>query len=147
MDANNRIEDLILITGRLAELLERENMALVDKKSAVLHEFLDEKVTISRVYETRMQALSERPEILDEVDTDLRERLSELGKKVSELIEENGKLLKTAIDTNRRVVELVAEAVRDVTPSAGTYSAGGTTEVSGHRAESTFVAISLDQTL
>jgi len=147
MDANNRIEDLILITGRLAELLERENEALVNRESAELHEVLDEKVTLSRVYETRMQALAERPELLDEVDAELREKLAGLGKQVSDLIEQNGKLLKTAIDTNRRVVELVAEAVRGATPSAGTYGAGGTTDVAGHRAESKGIAISLDQTL
>ena len=147
MDANNRIEDLILITGRLAELLERENEALVNRESAELHEVLDEKVTLSRVYETRMQALAERPELLDDVDAELREKLADLGKQVSDLIQQNGKLLKTAIDTNRRVVELVAEAVRGAAPSAGTYGAGGTTETSGHRAESKGVAISLDQTL
>ena len=43
MDANNRLNDLIIVTGRLVELLKRENDALQNHKTSVVHDLLDEK--------------------------------------------------------------------------------------------------------
>jgi len=147
MPSNNRIEDLILITGRLIDVLERENDALNNQRNSDLRDILDEKVTLSRVYESRMQVISEKPELLDDVDTDLREKLQDLGQQVSTLIEANGRLLKVAMTVNRRVVELIAEAVHDATPSAGTYGATGASAVGGPGADKQRVAFSLDQVL
>jgi len=147
MPSNNRIEDLILITGRLVDVLERENDALTNRRNADLRDILDEKVTLSRVYESRMQVISEKPEILDEVDTDLRGKLQDLGQQVSTLIETNGNLLKVAMTVNRRVVELIAEAVREATPSAGTYGSNGTAASGTPGADKQHAAFSLDQVL
>jgi len=147
MESSNRIEDLILITERLVDVLERENDALNNHRNWELHEILDEKVTLSRVYETRMQVISEKPEILDDVDTDLRERLQKLGHHVNDLVEENGKLLKVAMTVSRRVVELIADAVREATPGPGIYGAKGTAASGSSIADSQRVAFSLDQIL
>jgi hypothetical protein len=147
MDATNRIEDLIMITDRLADVLERENDALLNRRNSELHELLDEKVTLSRVYETRMQVIAEKPEILADIDADVRERLTHLGERIDALMEDNRKLLKTAIDANRRVVDLIAEAARGAAPGPGTYGAQGSTSQNARRTESQSVSISLDQTL
>ncbi len=147
MESSNRIEDLILITERLVDLLERENDALSNHRNWELREILDEKVTLSRVYETRMRVISDNPEILDDVGTETRQQLRELGLQVNDLITENSKLLQTAITVSRRVVELVADAVRDATPSAGTYGAKGTKESGVANADSQRAAFSLNQTL
>jgi len=147
MDPKNRADDLIVITDRLADLLERENDALKNHRNREIHELLDEKVTLSRVYETRMQAFSEQEGEFEGIDADVRERLIRLGRKIDGLLDENARLLKVAIDANRRVVDMIAEAVREAAPSAGTYGAKGTTGASAHRAEAQGVAISIDQTL
>jgi len=147
MDPNNRIEDLILITDRLVDILTRENDALNNHRNDELRGILDEKVTLSRVYETRMQVLADHPELLEDIDTDLRERLGALARQVDELVQENGKLLKIAISVSRRTVELIADAVRDATPSAGTYGAKGTTASGNLNADSKHVSFSLNQVL
>ncbi|MGH6660809.1 MAG: flagellar export chaperone FlgN [Rhodospirillales bacterium] len=147
MDPTNRVNDLIVITGRLADLLERENDALRNRRSKELNEILDEKVTLGRVYESRIMGLTEAADALDEVDPELRERLRGVGDKVNGLIEENAKLLKIAIEANRRVVNLIAEAVKASVPSAGTYSPTGAAASQGHRAAPRNVAISVDRTL
>jgi len=147
MDPTNRVNDLIVITGRLADLLERENDALRNRRSKELNDILDEKVTLGRVYESRIMGLTEAADALDEVDPELRERLRGVGDKVNGLIEENAKLLKIAIEANRRVVNLIAEAVKASVPSAGTYSPTGAATPQGHRAAPRNVAISVDRTL
>ena len=79
MDPTKRVNDLIVITGRLADLLERENVALREKQNKELNEILDEKVTLGRVYESRIMGLTEDPEALDNVDKELLERLRGIG--------------------------------------------------------------------
>jgi len=148
MEPTNRVNDLIVITNRLAELLERENDALRNKQNKELTEILDEKVTLGRVYESRIMGLAEASaEAIDGVDLELRDRLRGLGQKVNDLIVDNAKLLKVAIESNRRVVNLIAEAVKESIPSAGTYSATGATGGLDHHAAPRNVAISVDHTL
>lgn len=147
MDPTNRVNDLIVITGRLADLLERENAALREKRNKELNEILDEKVTLGRVYESRIMGLTEDPEALDNVDKELLERLRGIGMKVNGLIEDNAKMLKIAIEANRRVVNLIAESVKASVPSAGTYSPTGAASTHDHRAAPKNVAISVDHTL
>ncbi len=146
MDPTNRVNDLIVITKRLADLLARENDALVNRKYSEINEILDEKVTLGRVYESRIMGLTDDPAALKEVDADLRDQLRSLGEKVNGLIEENAALLKIGIEANRRVVNMIAEAVKASVPSAGTYSASGATGVEQH-APSKNVAITVDHTL
>jgi flagellar biosynthesis/type III secretory pathway chaperone len=147
MDPTNRVNDLIVITGRLADLLERENDALRNRRNKELNDILEEKVTLGRVYESRIMGLSEHADALNDVDPELRERLRGVGQKVNGLIEENAQLLKVAIESNRRVVNLIAEAVKASIPSAGTYSPSGAAQAKSHRAAPRNVAISLDRTL
>ena len=93
MDTNNRLTDLITVTGRLIELLERENDALTNRQTDVVHDLLDEKTALSRVYETRFNSLTEKPEILRHSDPKLREQLVVLAGQVEELMSKNTKLL------------------------------------------------------
>lgn len=147
MDPTNRINDLITITGHLVELLERENNALRNRQSQELHDILDEKVTLSRLYETRIMGLNEETEVLDEVEPELREKLKGLSEKIGKVMEENAMLLKVAIEANKRVVNMFAEAVREATHKAGTYAANGGPGSDGTHAAAQTVAISVDQTL
>lgn len=147
MEPKNRIGDLILITERLLEVLSQENTLLKERKHGDLHEILDDKVTLSRIYETKMQVISEKPELLHDADLDIREQLHELGLQVNDLIVENGALLKVAMAANQRVVNLIAEAVKEATPSAGTYGAKGTTASGNSTAESQSASFSLNQVL
>jgi len=147
MDANHRLNDLIVITGRLAELLRRENDALKNRRSQEVRDLLDEKATLSRVYETRFKGVLEMPDVLEQADRDIRERLMASGDKVKSLMDENARLLKTAIDANRRVVDLIADAVREQQPSAGVYGANATKSTDGANAAGQRLAFSLDQNL
>ena len=147
MDPTKRVNDLIVITGRLADLLERENVALREKQNKELNEILDEKVTLGRVYESRIMGLTEDPEALDNVDKELLERLRGIGEKVNGLMEDNAKMLKIAIEANRRVVNLIAEAVKASVPSAGPYSPTGGTGTHDQRGAPKNVALSVDHTL
>ncbi len=149
-NASNRVKDLIVITGRLADLLTRENRALREHRPPDVAALLEEKSTLSRVYESRVRGLSEiseKPQAMTQVNADLHERLRNLGEKVNGLMEDNAKLLKNAIEANRRVVEAIAEAVKSSQPGPGTYSADGSVEAGGNAAASQTTSISVNRSL
>ncbi|NQW02086.1 MAG: flagellar protein FlgN [Rhodospirillales bacterium] len=147
MSTDSRLNDIILITERLIAVLERENAALRERRNTELHALLDDKVTLSRVYETRMQFFNQNPEALVNSPPELREKLREMAARISTMLQENAQMLKTAITANRRVVDMIAEAVRNVTPGAGTYGANGMKGLSDHKSEAQGLALSFDQTL
>ena len=147
MNTTQRISDLILISGHLAELLQRENAALREHRAQDVAGILEEKDKLSRAYESRLKGLAEHPAGLMDVDEELRERLRGLGEKLSGLVEENAKLLTVAIRASRRVLEMVAEAVKESAPSPGTYGANGETAAKSHQSAPRNVAISVDQSL
>ena len=147
MSSDTKINDIILITERLADVLKRENTALKNQKNQELHALLDDKVTLSRVYETRMQFYNENPKALSNTTPELREELRIIGEHVSGLLQENAKMLKVAIEANRKVVDMIAAAVKSVTPGPGTYRANGVAGLSDHKSQVQGLALSLDQTL
>ncbi len=145
MEALKRVNDLIVISGHLATLLERENLALRARRMAEVGDILSEKNALIRAFESRVEGLTEQADDLAQVDSDLRERLAGIGHKVNRLTDENARLLKIGIEVNRRVMDSVAEAVKSSRPGAGTYSANGAVESSRHGVRN--VSISVDQTL
>ncbi len=150
MDPTNRINDLIVLTSHLADLLARENQALREQRLHDATALLEEKNTLSRALESRVEGLGKLAEgdrELDHVDPDLRERLHGLGEKVNAMVEENAKLLKVAIEANRLVVKAIAEAAKASRPGPGTYSANGAVDDKGSAGAARNVAISVDHQL
>lgn len=147
MDPEKRMADLISITSRLVDVLERENAILKERRHNDLADLLDEKETIGRVYQARIMGLQEDPEQLKDVDETERLKLKDLAHSVDKLVSENARMLEAAMYASKRIVEMVAEAVRDTTNSSGTYSQQGSTQMPMNKSEVRSGAISLDQTL
>jgi hypothetical protein len=147
MNATGRITDLIEITERLEALLTKENKALSDRDAKEATLYLDEKNSLSRIYESRIKGITDNPAALAEVEPELRNTLREQGEKVNLMIQENAQLLKITIEANRRVVEMVAEAVKSQQPGPGTYSAKGTSNKADVHSAPRNLALSLDRSL
>jgi flagellar biosynthesis/type III secretory pathway chaperone len=134
MDMGQRVQDLIVITTRLSELLRRENDAIRDNRFGVVSELLEQKATLSRAYETRLKGMVDNAVDLEEVDPDLCERLQVIGKRMQELTEENGRLLKISMKAHESFIGAIAGAVKTSTGAPDTYSPYGTsaaTKISG----------------
>jgi flagellar biosynthesis/type III secretory pathway chaperone len=148
MDATQRINELISLVASLGDLLAQENKALQARRIEEVAGLLDGKNALTRSYVAKMEALKETPEVLNEVDSDLIERLQSMGEKVNELVGQNAFLLKVAMESNKRVVHSIAEAVKSASqPGAGTYSARGSVGTNGNGRLPESTPISLDETL
>ena len=147
MSSESKVNDIMLIIERLSDVLERENTALKDRKIEDFHALLDDKVTLSRVYETRMHYYNENPEELANIAPELSDKLRTKGANISKLLQENAAMLKVAIEANRKVVDMIAAAVKSATPGPGTYGSNGVTGLPDHKSQVQGMALSLDQTL
>ena len=147
MSSESKVNDIMLIIERLSDVLERENAALKDRKIEDFHALLDDKVTLSRVYETRMQYYNENPHELTNIAPELSDKLRTTGANISKLLQENAAMLKVAIEANRKVVDMIAAAVKSATPGPGTYGSNGISGLSDHKSRAQGMALSLDQTL
>ena len=147
MDLKQRVNDLITIGSRLAELLAKENEALHRKQPREVAQFVEEKSNLSRAYESRIQGLVERAEDLEEVDIALRDRLRRTGEKIAPLAEENARLLTIAMETHHRVVQVIADAVKSSQPGPNVYSASGAVGAGAKGAAPQTAPLSVDQTL
>lgn len=123
--AERKIHDLAVVAEKLIDVLSRENSALKAGASDDLNVLIDEKTALSRIFESRIQALTADSIDLGEIDADMRQVVREAMDRVNTLIDENGRRLRTAIAANRRVVELVQSAVKDARPGPNVYSASG----------------------
>ena len=146
MDATKRVNDMIVILERFAEVLDRENAALVDHKNEEVSALLEEKSALSRVYESRARGLLEHPDDLAQVDAQLRARLKDLNRKTDTLIGENARLLKVSVAAQKMVVEVIREAVKQAQAGPKTYSAIGAA-LGGHRPRQGGTPMAFDKTL
>ncbi len=150
MVASRKINDLISIAARLGGLLETENKALREHRAADVKPLLEEKTSLCRAYENKVLALDElsrMPDQFEDVDRDPIERLRGLGEKVRLLIEENSRLLKVSIEANKRVLDAVAEAIKENSPAAGIYTARGAVDPGNTKAASQTTPISVNRSL
>lgn len=150
MVASQKVNYLIPIATRLKGLLEAENRALREHRSADVKLLLEEKNSLCRAYESRVLALNElskEPEQFEGVDRDLIERLHGLSEEVQLLVEENSRLLKVSIEANKRVLDAVAEAIKESGASAGIYTARGAVDPGNTTAASQTTPISVNRSL
>ena len=102
MDADKRMADLINVTKRLIDVLEREHELLSDRRHSELSVLLDEKETIGRVYQARVMGLQENPEQLKGADETARSELKELAVQVDDLMRRNARMLEAAMFASNR---------------------------------------------
>lgn len=145
MNIEQQVDDLIVVTGRLSDLLERENQALREKDNAKVGDLVDEKNVLSRAYEVHLRDLADQGDALAALDGARLDELRRQGERTDVLVHENSLLLRAGTTVGRHVVEAIAEAVRAAQPGPGTYSADGM--VNGPRAGAKAVAITLNESL
>ena len=132
LDPKSRVDDLLFIAGHLIDLLETENIALKASKLDVIESLIEQKTKLSRAYEMRVLGMQKSEQNFADIDPVLIEELKTQSARLQELVEVNAQELEISIATGKRYMEVVAESVKQSTPSAGTYGSNG---AKGHEAQ------------
>lgn len=147
MTPAERLERMLDLTDRLADLVEAENLALAEYRHADVEDFLEDKVVLARLYENSMRDLEDCGLDWTGIEQDLRDKLLAAGERLKVAIDENTMRLEVGITAGQTVMSFLSEAVKAQTPHAGTYSRKGRTGREGSTASANSLALSLDQNL
>ena len=126
MTRNERVRDLLAVTGRLIACMDQEIAMLRAMRPQDIRELQADKRALADAYEAHFVALRGAAEDATEpVDGDLLKEMTEATERFQAVLAENARALKAVKDVNDRVLKAVVAAVeRDRVEAAG-YTKGG----------------------
>jgi hypothetical protein len=119
------LDDLITITGRLADLMARENEILHSMRPSDIRELQKDKADLAQSYERRMRLVREDPTILAGAPSALRETLLAMTTRFEEVLTENERSLRAVRTVSERVMKVIVDAANDQHYGAPAYSSAG----------------------
>jgi flagellar biosynthesis/type III secretory pathway chaperone len=111
MSNASRIADLVQITNRLSDLLERESALLRARKLTEMESVRQEKFTLSSAYETNVRALRSQPEMLAEATPETRQQIKAAFDRFEKALALNERSLRAAKEVSDRVLRAIADEV------------------------------------
>lgn len=145
MSESNRVADLVQITNRLSDLLERESNTLRARKMTEMETIGEDKLLLSTAYETHVRVLRSQPEILAETTPMLREQLKAAFDRFEKTLAENEQGLRAAKEASDRVLRAIVDEVARQRRDNLAYSANGQTSTPNMPGSPPPVSISVDE--
>ncbi len=147
MDGTKLVNDLIEITSRLIDVMNREIDYLRAMRPQEIKPLQAEKQDLVRAYEEMMTGLAAKREPFDAVAPALKEELVAVSERLQAVVRDNEHALRAAGEANRRLIAAVVEAVKQKETEAKAYSRTGTLESGRKGAPGRAVPLSVDHRL
>ena len=119
------LDDLIVITGRLADLMARENEILHSMRPSGIRELQKDKADLAQSYERRMRLVREDPTILADAPSSVREKLLEMTTRFEEVLTENERSLRAVRTVSERVMKIIVDTATEQRLGTPSYSSAG----------------------
>jgi len=133
MTRNERVRDLLAITGQLIACMDKEINLLRAMRPTEIQSLQADKRALADAYEAHFTALRSPEGGGDPISPDLLDELTEATERFQSVLAENARALVVVKDVNDRVLKAIVEAVeRDRVEAAG-YTRGGTAPVQRRR--------------
>jgi tRNA/tmRNA/rRNA uracil-C5-methylase (TrmA/RlmC/RlmD family) len=107
------VENVIVLTARLAQVLAEEADLLANMRLSSLEELQREKLLLAGAMEKQKKLFDRFPEKLHDIGYEERDRLEQIIEIFESIMRENYRRLLIAKEVNRKVVEAIAEAVSE----------------------------------
>lgn len=125
-EPNLKIQDVITITARLAQLLAEEVDLLADMKVAKIEALQQEKLFLVSALEAQRKLVDKHPSLLETIPSQDKKDLEEVVDLFKDILSENHRKLLMAKEVNHKIVEAVTAVVKESAQSR-TYGANGLT--------------------
>lgn len=136
-------DSLIRVTERLSKLMDSEVDLLRGNRARDIKALQTDKESLTAVYQRLMSDLQATPEALNGIDDGRRSALKRAAKRLEDSAFGNSIALRTAVEANTRLMEAIADAIRDRSNENATYGANAQM---GQTAKAP-LTVSLNQTL
>lgn len=121
-----RIQDVMTLTARLAQLLAEEADLLASMKMKEVEKLQHEKIFITNALDAQHKLLARHPYLSETIPSQDKEDLKRIVDVFNNILQENHRRLLLAKEVNHKIVSAIKEVVRENTTSK-TYSGDGIT--------------------
>ncbi|MBY0406161.1 MAG: hypothetical protein K2Q01_00590, partial [Rickettsiales bacterium] len=121
-----KIQDVITLTARLAQLLAEEVDLLSEMKVSRIEALQQEKIFLTNALEAQRKLVERHPHLLETIPSQDKKDLEEVVEVFNSILEENHRKLLTAKEVNHKIVEAITAVVKENTQSQN-YSINGKT--------------------
>lgn len=139
---NFRLQDVITLTARLAQLLAEEVDLLGEMKISKIEELQQEKIFITNALDAQRKLIERHPYMFDTIPSKDKKDLEDVATVFQDILAENHRKLLLAKEVNHKIVQAITEVVKETTQSR-TYNVNG---YSGVAAFNT-LSVTLNQTI
>ncbi|MGD2132239.1 MAG: flagellar basal-body protein FlbY [Maricaulaceae bacterium] len=139
-DSADRAEQLILLTKRLTDLIERETELFRARRPLEAAPFRDEKAKLANIYRQETARISREPALIADAPEALRKQLSETTEAFHAALDAHGQAIATLQELSEGLVKSIADYVAQSRMAETGYGPGA--KLAPNRAGA---AITLDQ--
>lgn len=121
----DHVEQLIVLTTRLTNLLERETALFQAHRSHEAAELGPEKMQLATLYRLESQKISQNPDLILNAPEGLRESLRQATIAFEEVLLKNGSAIEAARTISEGLVRTIADHVKKTRAAMSGYGANG----------------------
>ncbi len=125
MEATTKLDDLIAITSRLIDLMDKEIELLRSMRPQNIGALQKDKVNLALAYERHMQELRDDPSMLAAAKPDLKTELKRITGRFQEVLNENESAINAVKSVSEKLLTAIANAVTEQRGKAAAYSKEG----------------------
>lgn len=121
-----KVQDIISLTARLAQLLAEEVDLLGEMKVSKIEALQQEKIFLTNALAAQRKLLDKHPHLVDTIPSQDKHDLEEVVNVFNNILEENHRKLLLAKEINHKIVQAITSVVKENTLSR-VYDGRGTT--------------------
>ena len=112
-----KVQDVIHLTARLAQLLAEEVDLLGEMKVSRIEALQQEKIFLTNALEAQRKLIDKHPNLVETIPSQDKQDLQQVVNVFNDILQENHRKLLLAREINDRVVQAVTSVVREQTAS------------------------------
>ncbi|MGE0754467.1 MAG: hypothetical protein AB7L92_04840 [Alphaproteobacteria bacterium] len=141
-EAQLRVQDVVTLTARLAQILAEEVDLLSSMKVSKIADLQKEKLFLISALEAQKKLLGKHPHLKDTIPSQDKQDLEEVMRVFNDIMEENHHKLQVARKVNEKIVQAITDVVRESTRSAA-YGVNGKNGAAPYES----LSVTLNQTI
>lgn len=124
-DAEDRVEQLVILTGRLTELIAQQALAFEERRPKDAGRLLEETSRLANLYRHESARVRADVSMIEAAPAEARARLVSATEAFDAVLARQGRALEAARTVTEGLVKCIAEEVANQRSQASVYGSGG----------------------
>ncbi|SMF67869.1 Flagellar biosynthesis/type III secretory pathway chaperone [Tistlia consotensis] len=142
-----QVADLLKITSRLIEVLEREIVMLRAMKPSEMQSLQHDKIVLAAAYESAIKALESDPAAASAITPAVRAELRDVTERFHRVLAANERALRATKEATNRLLKHIVAEVEKQQRGPGTYGPDSAVRAAAVPTQRRAVSVTLDQRL